>query len=378
MTDATPGRVLMVSSLWPPAVVGGAERYASDLACHLRGRGIEVASVTLGVSGDDVAGSVTPLPHQLDRHRSTPAWRQAVFHAADLWHPLASRQLAAAVARFRPDVVHSHVVTGMSTRALALPSRLGVAHVHTLHDYWLRCWRSTGTRRDQRPCGPACRALAVWRRATLVRHHPHVVVGISHAILDRHGRRPAGSAAGRVVLHPADDAAPAERPGRTGAPVFGFLGQLNPNKGLDVLLDAAAEVGASVVVAGRGPLAARARAEAEHRGWVEGAELERFFADIDCLVVPSVWAEPAGLVVVEAAARGVPVIASASGGLPEYVPASCRPLLTPPGSRAALADALRRFAADPGRYTVGRSDVRTWDEHLEAVLDAYAEARRVT
>jgi glycosyltransferase involved in cell wall biosynthesis len=88
-----------------------------------------------------------------------------------------------------------------------------------------------------------------------------------------------------------------------------------------------------------------------------------------------VWQEPAGLVVGEAAVRGVPVIASDVGGLPEYVPPPCRPLLCPPGDAPALAQRIRTFAAQPQNYAVDPSMVGTWDDHVDAVLAAYDRAR---
>ena len=57
-------RILMVSNLWPPEVVGGAEQYASALAAHLRAAGHEVEVLTLGVDGPDVVahGEAVAVP----------------------------------------------------------------------------------------------------------------------------------------------------------------------------------------------------------------------------------------------------------------------------------------------------------------------------
>lgn len=370
----------MVSSNWPPSRGGGAEAYVADLTAALRERGHRVAGVTLGIDGEDVVGIVPACPHRLDAHRGSGRLRQAMFHGADVWRRSSIATLRAAAQRFAPDVVHTHVVTGMSVSALTAPSRMGVPHVHTLHDHWLRCWRSTGTRANQQPCGPACTAVSWLRAAALRQHGPHVVVGISEAVLNSHAEL-GGEAT--VVRHPAAAAPSAVR--TPSAPTtFGFLGQLNPNKGVQVFLDAArilAGAGLRFVVAGRGRLQgdveAASTAGVQYRGWVAGQDKEAFFADIDCLVVPSVWAEPAGLVVNEAAARGIPVIASAVGGLPEYVPASCRPLLTPPSDAHALAAAMRRFADAPERFVVDPAHVLDWDEHLAALLRAYERAREL-
>jgi glycosyltransferase involved in cell wall biosynthesis len=82
-----------------------------------------------------------------------------------------------------------------------------------------------------------------------------------------------------------------------------------------------------------------------------GTELTRSYAAADVLVVPS-RAETYGMVIAEALARGLPVVAAEVGGVPEALGRSAdgtRPgLLVPAGDPAALRDALRTWLADPG------------------------------
>jgi len=67
----------------------------------------------------------------------------------------------------------------------------------------------------------------------------------------------------------------------------------------------------------------------------------------DLVVVPSIWQEAFGLAALEAMARGVPVIASAVGGLLEIVKDGITGMLVPPGDEAALAEALETLLSDP-------------------------------
>jgi glycosyltransferase involved in cell wall biosynthesis len=130
------------------------------------------------------------------------------------------------------------------------------------------------------------------------------------------------------------------------------------------------------VVAGSGASAGQVWGDGVERlGWISGAAKEAFWAGIDCLVVPSEWEEPAGLVAVEARARGVPVIAAAVGGLPEYVDEASRPLLFRSGDVDDLVRSMEKVLEDPNghRPAPGTVDV-TWDEHLAAVEAVYDEA----
>lgn len=154
-------RILMVSNLWPPEVLGGAEQMAASLAERLISNGHAVRAVSLGESDCSdsdpaVVAVVKPFPYPIRDSGSQPAFRRAIFHLADLHRRATVRALDAAVAQFRPDVVHTHALQGLSTTALTFPSRRGLPHVHTVHDYWLLCQRNSLVRRDGTSCDERC------------------------------------------------------------------------------------------------------------------------------------------------------------------------------------------------------------------------------
>ena len=136
---------------------------------------------------------------------------------------------------------------------------------------------------------------------------------------------------------------------------------------------------AQLVVAGDGPLLAplqeRTDGRVAWRGWISGDALDQFFGEIDCLVVPSEWRDPAPLVVNEARGRGVPVIAARAGGLPELVSPETEELLFPPGDAEALQVSLERFAEAPAAFVESSLQrVMSWDEHLDLVESAFEDA----
>jgi glycosyltransferase involved in cell wall biosynthesis len=139
------------------------------------------------------------------------------------------------------------------------------------------------------------------------------------------------------------------------APLIGAVGRLDTWKGFDVLLDAvpaiqAARPGTEVVVAGgpvpgkesyRESLEARARAMPGVHWLGARADIPELMADLDLFILASTEPEPYGLVVVEALASGVPVVATDAGGPPEILGQADAGagLLVPPRDPAALADA---------------------------------------
>jgi glycosyltransferase involved in cell wall biosynthesis len=170
------------------------------------------------------------------------------------------------------------------------------------------------------------------------------------------------------------------------------VGAVTHVKGQDLLLDALATVDdlswrcTCVGSPDREPAfaeAVRRRAGARVRfpGPRTGAELDRAYAAADVLVLPS-RAETYGMVVTEALARGLPVIAAEVGGVPEAL--GCGGLLVPPGDPAALGAALRAWLTEPALRAhlrqaarERRRSLRGWATTTEIVAGVLAPAAGV-
>ena len=142
--------------------------------------------------------------------------------------------------------------------------------------------------------------------------------------------------------------------------LVGFGGRLVPEKGVHVLLDAAARLPAArLLFLGDGPERPRLEARARRAGLrdrvrfagrVPSLAVPRWLAACDVVVLPSLrragWAEQFGRILVEAMACGVPVVGSASGEIPKVIGDAGR--VVPEGDDAALARALAALAGRPG------------------------------
>ena len=95
---------------------------------------------------------------------------------------------------------------------------------------------------------------------------------------------------------------------------------------------------------------ARGRNDVEVLGVLDRQGCGELLARARAVVVPSAWEETFGLVVVEAMAAGVPVIAANHGSLPELVTDGVDGVVFRPGDPASLAGALQDVAADPDRW----------------------------
>ena len=143
----------------------------------------------------------------------------------------------------------------------------------------------------------------------------------------------------------------------TSDPFVLAVGRLVPQKGFDVLLDAAADprlAKTRFTIAGDGPQRATLQRQAEELGISDRvsffgiasrAQLKELFRDSAAFAMPS-RGEPFGIVLLEAMAAGVPAVATAAGGIPEFARDGENALLVPPDSASALAVALARILDD--------------------------------
>ena len=279
----------------------------------------------------------------------------------------------------RADVVHAHGLRAGLLAALALRTLLArPALVVTLHNVVLDAGR---------------RARAYEILEPIVVRNADVVLGVSADIEER-----ARTKGGRDVRHAFVPAPPLPPPVRSGdevrselqahgRPLVVVVARLHRQKGYPVLLDAAAEWTTRypvplVVAAGSGPAHAELEARiAAQRLPVRLLGHRRDVADLlaaaDLVVLPSQW-EGQPLAVQETLRAGVPLVASAVGGIPAMVDDAA--VLVPYGDPAALATAVSQLLDDDDlRRSLGergRAQAATWptrEQTIEQVSAVYDE-----
>ncbi|WP_295207073.1 glycosyltransferase [uncultured Brevundimonas sp.] len=385
-------RVLIVNTLYPPAQVGGAERSVAQLAQGLRRAGVEASVLTLTSRRETVNERIDGVPVQrlLLRNLYWPydgvrrsAIRRAVWHGLEAANPLMDRAVDRAVARVRPDLIHLHLTTGFSLSVYHAAAWRDLPLVQTLRDWSMLCARASLFRRGQRcerRCG-SCVLLTAGKRARSqgVDH----VIGLSGPVLETHRaegyfRRTPGS----VIGNAAGAAAIAPRPSLAEAPTmrFGFLGRVEPEKGIEVLLAATRrlDVHWTLNIAGRGDAdyvqGLRRTYEDPRIVWLGQVEAEVFWPKVDVLVAPAVWAEPFGRSVAEAVQQGRGVIASGIGGLPEAAQGAGMSAFAEPGDTAGLTAAMQAAVDQPERWRFAAIGAPAWTE--ASIVEAHRAVYR--
>ena len=346
---------------------GGVQVHVRQLAQRLRGRSHEV--LTLAPAFDPVEASGFVRVGRPVRVR----FNRSVAPIA----PTAGGTTLRALERFAPDVVHVHepFVPGPSMAA----TRTGAPVVATFHAY-----------ADRAAVLSAAAPLLsrVWRRITLP-------IAVSEAARSFVARRFHGSQI-QVVPNGVEvelfaDAAPAALP--PGRAIL-FVNRLDPRKGFATMVEAFERVARShpeaiLLVAGDGPergalerLPTSLRPRVVMLGSVPHQELPPFHAAAEVFCAPAVGRESFGIVLVEAMAAGLPVVATDIPGYDEVVRDGIDGILVRPRDAAALAEALARVLDDPvlakRLAEAGRDRARlySWDRVTDQIEDLYLEAAR--
>jgi len=347
-------KILLISDYGIPT--GGAELLMIRLRDGLRQRGHDARFF---------ASSARPIPisSQADYECfGTTSRFRTLLQTANPW---AFYKLRRVLAEFQPDVIHVALfLTQLSPLILRLIKKVPSVH----HAVWYRTICPLGTKMlpdgndCQAPVGPTClRSHCLTARAWLPlmvqmklwrqwRNAFNLIVAHSDALKRRLMEE------GVKVSHVIRGGVPIQiqRPSLLSPPIVAFAGRLVREKGADVLLHAFAKVatqlpGARLLLVGDGPEHERLKnlisqwrlsTSVSLLGQLPYPEMERCFASAWVQVVPSRWAEPFGLVAVDAMMRGTAVIASDSSGLSEIVREGVTGFLVTPDNVDALAKAL--------------------------------------
>ncbi|HWM50175.1 MAG TPA: glycosyltransferase family 4 protein [Thermoplasmata archaeon] len=373
-------KVLEVTQRFPPAV-GGVEQHVHHVASRLAQAGVEVEVLTTDLLRDTPFTRIrSPLPRD-----SFPVTRVRAWRMVDAPHGLGivAPSMVPALLASGADIIHAHSYGQFPTFAGSLASALdhSILIVTPHSDAGRPSWTKSVFDRVV----PRLTLKAATRVIAVSEHEAASLINLG-VPRDRIRVIPNGVDLGEF----AEVGTRKDRDGLVGL----FVGRLDPDqKGLDVLVRAMSKLpqnyplrlrlvgedwgGAELLrhLAQRLGVADRVTMV----GKVPRPEVVREFAEADFLVLPSRF-EPFGIVLLEAMAAGLPVVASRVGGIPEIVSEGETGLLVEPDNPDALAEALRLLCQNESlRFSMGRSARErvkryAWDSVVPRILSVFAEA----
>jgi glycosyltransferase involved in cell wall biosynthesis len=348
---------------------GGEDLSFADEANLLESRGHDVIRYTMHNDSIDAMGSIG-------------ASQRAV------WNEDAYRRVTEIIHQDRPDVVHcTNTFPLISPAVYYAARRAGVPVVQSLRNYRTLCLNAT-LLRDGKVCEDCLGHSIPWpgvmhgcyrgnRAASAV---VATMSGIHRAMrtwtrtvnyyytLTEFSRRKfieGGFPASRIAIKQ-NFVHPDPRAGRGDGGYVVFAGRLSPEKGIDTMLAAWSRMKDAPVlkIVGDGPesdLVKKAAAANPRIQWIGFRPLDEVLEIIggaSCLVIPSIWYETFGRTIIEAFAKGTPVIASRLGAMAELVANGRTGLHFEPGNPADLGEKVRQFLSDPEQMARMRQAAR--------------------
>jgi len=389
-------RVLHITRDFPPRHCGGISTAVEGLARAQVRVGLDVGVVSFD-AWRPRGGGTAPSQPSIERRDGV-----AVLRVSNVGQLDAAREFARAQ---RPSLLHVH--DGMLWQlAAALRDELRVPALITVHVIHRRINELRGTsERTQSLIGQEAALAGADRVIVPSRAAAHALLDGVPAALSAHGAAGAVAARVRVVGHGIDDSAAAREAAarHLATPATGPLlaaGRFADVKGtpdlFGVMRGVLARVpSAAFVVAGGIPANRRAEARWRERwdesasaaerarirwtGWLAPDALAMCYRDAAALIVSSRH-ETFGLVALEAMLHGLPVVATAAGGLAELIAHGETGLLSPPGETAALIEHAVAVLSDPElarrlseNAAAAARRTHSWQHVLPRLLEVYAE-----
>lgn len=332
----TKRHIVILNTLYPPFIIGGAERSVLSLAQGLISNGWKVSIITSGIfkSHEKIDGvEVYRYKNNNVFFRGKMTGKEAsylriLYRVIDELSFLKSWRIFKDIERMKPNVIFTNNMVEIPYHVLWFLGRSSYNHVHTLRDYSLMCLYSSTTKKGevcQRQCW-SCRIGCSFRKIST--RNVKKVVGVSSYTLNKHLLNGyfSNSSRHRTIPNIYENKLKVFERSESVVLRLGFIGALSDYKGLHILFRALSNISVDyeLKVAGResrkGYLKELSNRYSsvtyEYMGWVNPHD---FYSQVDVVIMPAIWPEPYPRTLIESRVYSLPVIVSDSGGTNEGV-----------------------------------------------------------
>ncbi|SEK77406.1 Glycosyltransferase involved in cell wall bisynthesis [Aquimarina amphilecti] len=384
-------KVLIVNTLYEPYKVGGAEISVQSIAEGMVKNGIEVAVLTLGEKTEKtIINNVLVYRLKIENlfwpfnEINYSKIKKLKWHFSDIHNKKYDKNIDKIIDEFCPNVIHTNNLTGFSVAIWDIAKRRQIKIIHTLRDYYLQCPKTNKFKNDncEKQCAE-CLFFSIMKKAKsqLV----DSVVGISNFILEDHIDKGYFKYALKKVIYNGFDTkkeilSNSDFEKHTFLK-FGFIGQINKAKGIEVLIRSLEELkdydNWKLFIAGNVDpsykdylLSFLPDEKVEFMGYMKQ---DTFFDIINVLIVPSLWEEPFGRVVLEGLLSNVPVLGSKKGGIKEILTGNSKFTFNP--FKEDLKSLLQSILENPEELNTFNIDINDFHKlySLECMIDAYVK-----
>lgn len=322
-------KILIVNSYYAPTIIGGAEISTQLLAEGLT-KYYKVSVLTTGLQKEgilkEVINGVTVfrIPcmniYWPPQKGDPSSLAKLVWHSLNNYNAKQFRLIKSLLIEIKPDIIHTQNLMNIGTYIWSIAKELDINIVHTIRDYAL-----------QVPVNNKFLNSIFSKFNRKRSNNVNCVVGISRFVLEFFKNKNFFEGSKGYVIHNIVNAQRFERRIRkNGEPLrIGYFGQIEEIKGIQLLVEAMRKLDHKIVkeliICGTGSLENKLRKETildsriVFKGKLSTAEVYKQMAHVDLTIVPSIWEEPFGRVIIESYNQGTPVIAGNVGGIPDLI-----------------------------------------------------------
>ena len=333
----------------------------------------------------------------------------------------AVKELKRLLLRWKPDIIHMHGVSkALSWAPIIIARSFKIPVIYTIHDYGLLCpnlgiynfktqkickyykkgclTRCMITNCDKRSYG---QKLWRWSRyiitTKIIKFEEKVsaFIAVGSFIKSFFGKNLRTNKQIRLIYNPMVikkkidlPDKKVKRPGENGLIKFLYAGRLSSEKGIELLLGAIKEVNAELIIIGDGELMSLCKKISKETGgrvkilgYQDRQSVFAYMRDCDSLVLPSLWLDPAPLILAEAGYNGLPCIVADHGGLSEFIKPGINGMYFEPGSMSSLKKVMAEIVNNPELLLPLRKNSKEIiqeinpdiDHHTEGLLNLYYE-----
>jgi len=353
-------RILFINVLYEPLIGGGAEITLKNLVKGIHDLGYKVKVLSFWDKGDKeeivdgilVYRAKIPniyLPYGDIRQ---PFLKRRLWHILDIYNPLSKRIVLKQIRDFKPDIISISNTQGWSCSIWEAVSESNIPAIQVLHDLYLLC--PTNMFKNNVACKKQCLVCKLMRYPCKSKSNElKAVVGVSNFILNKYLSYGyfKDVPIKKVIYNSRKlNSAVIERKTDSRYINFGFIGNLSPNKGIEILLKAYLKVrkpNYRLFVAGAGKQDYQEYLKSKYKDdsiiFMGFVETKKFFEKVDVTIVPSRCYENLPGVVFESFYFGIPVIGSKMGGIPEMIIEGVNGILFDPYKEGELEEKMVEF-----------------------------------
>ncbi len=362
-------KFMSISGMFAPFFGGGAEFSSFNLAKWLRDQGHEVGVLTTAPTPEDVMNGelyeglrmwriYMPRPYSV--HKLGKKWQKPIWHFQDHFDP-ANRKIAAKVFdEFQPDFVNIHILQGLGHNVIKEVAKRDIPALYFQHDLGLVCIKRSMFSKGKE-CSSQCAPckISCQHQEKIIRKVPRITIcSPSQANLDKIGKFfPLSKYHSKAILNANSYPIASVKRIESEIPRLLYVGRLDVTKGIGLLINICKNLSKdhkfTLTIVGDGPDKERLQNMAAGLGWckftghVNQDEVSNYMANSEVLLIPSLWAENSPGVVINALTKGLPVIGSNKGGIPELIENNKNGQLVGAGDEKAWEDAIRNILESP-------------------------------